>query len=153
MSRSIPLASHDEMILQSFNRITQRPALRFIGGAIFRWVIARRVTLRAIREVFYERSSQAAPRSFGGPGSYRPDGQEIIAVNAQAGDSITHRFRCKGCFIGACDSAVRGDRPLIVGHPQNDRRAVDARERECLMEVAFCGSAFANEADGDATGA
>ena len=51
--------------------------------------------------------------------------------------------------LAACDALIGGDRPLVVDHVEDDRRAVDGGEHERRVEIALRRRAFADPARGD----
>src|SRR5580698_5600990 len=85
----------------------------------------------------------SAARSFFSPLCRRVHREEVVSVYSQGCNTITGTARCEGLCRTTCNALKCRDRPLIVDYVENDRRAIYGSEGQCLVEIAFCGTAFA----------
>ena len=72
------------------------------------------------------------------------DRQEIVAVDADAGDPIARTACGKGALLAAGIALKRGDGPLIVDNVENHRRLVNGSEQQCVVKIRLGAAAFAN---------
>src|SRR5205085_1870243 len=102
------------MLLQPRDRITERPGregvLRPIGGRIVRG----RMALGAIGEELDQGRAEIETGAVGGPAGRGIDGERVVAVHPEAGDTIAYRARREGGEVPAGDAAEARDRPLVV---------------------------------------
>lgn len=83
MSSLIPFAEEDEVLLQSIDRVPERPIMELIARSVPRRIIARRVRTSPVTDVLDERRPVALSRPFGSPTRGRVDREEIIAIDTQ----------------------------------------------------------------------
>ena len=144
-----PCAQADQVLLQARDRIAEREVRPVVGRPVARGVVGGGVRAGAVGHPFDQRRPQVAPRAFGGPARGREHGQEVVAVHAQRGDARAHAARGEGGAFAAGDGLEGGDRPLVVDHVQDHRRAVDVGEGQGIVEVGLGGGAVADPARGD----
>ncbi len=84
VARLRPLAERDQVLLEPLDRIAERPALRLVLWPVARRIVAGGMRCRAIGHQFDQRAATAGARAIRGPARRRVDGEEIIAVDAQA---------------------------------------------------------------------
>ncbi|MCY1173563.1 hypothetical protein D9M73_137280 [compost metagenome] len=72
------------------------------------------------------------------------DGEEVVAVDPQRGDAAAHATAGEGGGFTARDGLEGGDRPLVVDHVEDHRRAVHVGERQGGVEVRLGGGAVAD---------
>jgi hypothetical protein len=148
--RVAPFADRDEVLLQAFDRIAERPGAAFVGGAIAGGIVGGGMGSAAIGEVFDERGAEIGARALGGPLGDGVDGEEVVAVDAHGRHAVADRARGEGGVLAAGDTLERRDRPLIVDDVNDDGRLVDVGEGHGGVEVAFGGRTFAEPGGGEA---
>ena len=130
-----PGAQADQVLLQPRDRVAEREMRPVVGRPVARRVVGGGMRAGAVGHPFDQRRPQVAPRAFGRPARGREHGQEVVAVHAQRRDACAHAARGEGGAFAAGDGLEGGDRPLVVDHVQDHRRAVDMGEGQ-----ARCGS-------------
>ena len=143
MRRLGPFANLDQVLLEPLDRIAARPMIGLIRRPILRRVVARRMRISPISHKLYERRPAAAPRPLDRPRLGRVHGQEVVAVDAQARQSISVRPRGKR-GPASRQIPMRADRPLIIDHMQHARRPKHRREIQRVMKVALRRSSIAD---------
>ncbi|MNG95734.1 hypothetical protein D3C79_547770 [compost metagenome] len=93
--------------------------------------------------------AQTATSAFGSPARGGIDRDEVVAVDAQRGNPAAHATAGEGGGFTARDGLEGGDRPLVVDHVEDHRRAVDVGEGQRGVEVGFGGSAVTDPGRGD----
>lgn len=83
MSSLIPFVKEDKVLLQSIDRVPERPIMELIARSVPRRIIARRVRTGPVTDVLDERRPVALSRPFGSPTRGRVDREEIIAIDTQ----------------------------------------------------------------------
>src|SRR5690349_17080000 len=118
-----PLADLDQVLLEARNRITQREVAPVIGRAVFRRIIGGRVRTGAVGDPFDHGRAETAARTFGGPGRGGIDGDEVVAIDPQGGNAATDATTGEGGGFTTGNRLERGNRPLVVDHVEDHRRA------------------------------
>ncbi|VFT06270.1 Uncharacterised protein [Pseudomonas aeruginosa] len=145
-----PDAEADHVPLQAGDRVAQREVGPVVGGAVLGRVVRSRVRAGAVGDPFDQARPEVAPGALGGPLGGGVDRQEVIAVDPQRSDPAAHATVGEGGAFAAGDGLEGGDRPLVVDHVEDYRRAVDMGEGEGGVEVRLGGGAVADPGRGDA---
>ena len=95
------------MGLQPLDRIAERPVLPLVAGTIAARIVARRMRRGAIGEKLDQGRTVIGAGALGGPARYGIDGEEIVAVDADAGNAEADRARCEGRLLAAGDALAR----------------------------------------------
>ena len=103
----------------------------------------------AIRHELDQRRPGAHARTLGRPLRDGVHREEIVAVDANAGNAVARAARRERLGLTAGEGLERGDRPLVVDDVENDRRAIDLREQQRVVEVRFGRAAVAEPGGGD----
>ncbi len=143
-----PFAELDQMLLEPFDRIAERPVLLVVLGAIASRVVAGRMRGGTIRHQLDQRRSGAGARPLRRPLRDRIHREKIIAVDTNSGDAVAGPARCEGALFAAGIALKGRDRPLVVHHVENDRRLVHGGEQQGIMEIRLGGAALARPARG-----
>src|SRR5215468_1422934 len=123
-----PLPERDQVLLETCDRISERPGPPFLLRAIARGIIARRVRRRAIGDVLDERGTGALPRALCRPLRDRVYRQEVVAIDADARNAVARAALREGAPLAPREALERGNGPLVVDQVQDHRRLVDGRE-------------------------
>jgi hypothetical protein len=135
--------------LQPVDRVAEREFLVVVLRPVARRVVAGRVRGGAVRHVLDQRRTAAGARTLGGPLRDRVHREEVVAVHAHAGDSITRPARREGLALAARVALEGRDRPLVVDDAEDDRRLVHRGEQERVVEVGLGARALADPAHRD----
>ena len=139
-----PLAQIDQVLLEPLDGIAQRPMFVIVLGAVARRIVAGGMRGCAIGDQLDQRGPGAGARPLGRPLRHGIHRQEIVAVDADAGDAVTRTARREGALLAAGVALESGDRPLIVHDVQNDRRLVHRGEQQRVMKIGFGAAALAD---------
>ena len=123
--------------------------LVIVLGSIAGRIVAGRMSGGAIGHQFDQRRTGAGARAFRRPLRYGINGEEIIAVDADAGDAVARTARCEGSLFAAGISLERRYGPLVVHHVEDDRRLIHRSEQQGMMEIGLRTAAFADPACGE----
>ena len=123
--------------------------LSLVAGAVAARIVAGRMRRHAIGEMLDQRRAVIGAGPLRRPAGHRVDGEEIVAVDADAGEAEADRARGEGRLLAAGDALARRDRPLVVDEVEDDRRVIDRGEGQGVMEVAFGRGALADPGGGD----
>src|SRR5690606_34819596 len=99
-----PFAQADQVLLEAGDRVAQRPLLVFVAGAIAAGIVRGRVRGAAIGEQFDDRRALVGAGALLGPLGRGPDGQEVVAVDAQRGQAIADALGGEGGLQPAGDA-------------------------------------------------
>src|SRR5262249_11150268 len=136
-----PFLQTNQVLLQSLDRVAERPGGGFRLGTIAGGVVAGGMSRCAIGHELDERRTQAFARALGGPTRYRVDRQEVIAVDANSWNSKSRPSRRERGTLASCDSLRSGDGPLIVDDVENDWSVIDRSKHHCIVHIRFsCGA-------------
>ena len=140
--------TNNQWAISSFSGIAgaERPRLVLPGAAVDRRVVGSRMALGAVGEELDQRRSGVGARAIRRPALGRIYRQRIVAVDPQAGDTVTDRAGGEGGPLSPGEPREARYRPLIIGHVENDRRIVNRRERERRVEITLGRGALANPA-------
>src|SRR5690349_11059613 len=97
---------------------------------------------RAVGEQLYQRRPVVAARTSRGPFRRSPDGEKVVAVDPEAGHAVGERLRGERGRLGSGNAREARYGPLVVGDAQDDGSAIDARECQRFVKVAFSGRSF-----------
>src|SRR5438045_7181789 len=145
-----PLAECDQVLLQTRDRIPERPGAPLFLGAVARGIVAGGVRRRPIRHVLDQGGSAALARALRGPLCHRVHRQEIVAVDANPRYAVTGAALGEGLVLTTREALEGGDRPLVVDQVENHRRLVDGGEGHRVVEVRLRARALADPAGGNA---
>ena len=141
-----PRPDADKVGFEPLDRIAERPGGPFVLGAIFRRIVRSRMGPGAVGDPFDEGRAQIGARALDRPQRRGVDRKIVVAVDAQRGNAEAMGASRESGALAACDALIGGDRPLVVDHVENDRRAVDGGEHERRVEIALRRRAFADPA-------
>ncbi len=144
-----PVALADQMLFQALDRVAQRERFPLVLRPVFRRVVAGRMRAAAIGDVLDQRRPAAAPGAVGGPERYRVDSQQIVAVDANAGNTEAEAAGGKRAALATGRALERRNRPLVVDDVQNDGRLVNRRKCQSVVKVGFRRAAVADPGCGD----
>src|SRR5678815_4851083 len=82
-----PRAETDQVLLQPRDRIAEREVLRLVAGPVARRIVGGRVRAGAVGDPLDQRRAEVRARALCRPGRRRVDGEEVVAVDAQASDA------------------------------------------------------------------
>src|ERR1700722_5883608 len=142
MPRLRPLAEPDQMLFEPHDGITERPVLMVIFGPIARRIVAGGMCGRTIGHQFDQGGAGAGARPLGCPLRYRIDREKVVAVDANARDTVARAARRERALLAARVALKSRYRPLIVHHVQNDRRRMDRGKQKSVMENRLGASAL-----------
>src|SRR5581483_8803972 len=114
------------------------PRLRAIGLR----VVARRVAAQTIRERLDERRPFAAHSSRDGISRRLHDREDVVAVDAHAGDAVRDALH-REALARRLSLGGDADGPTVVATEKDRRRLEDAREVEPVVELVRARRAFA----------
>ena len=130
------------MLLEPRDRIAPAPRLDLIVAAVGARVVGGRVPLQAIRDRLDERRALTRARPRDRLARDGDDRQQIVAVDAHAGQPV--RLRLGGEVLRGGLLADRdADRPLVVSAKEDRLRLEDAGEVEADVELRGGGGAVA----------
>ena len=120
-----------------------------VSGAVAAGVVGGRVRGTAVGEQLDHGRALVGAGAFLGPLGRGPDGEEVIAVDAQGRQAIADGLGGEGGLQPAGNALEGADGPLVVDDVEDDRRAVDGGEGQGVVEVALGRGAVADPGDGD----
>src|SRR5215831_19913591 len=82
-----PGAEPDQVLLQPRDRIAEREVLRLVARPIARRIVGRRMRAGTVGDPLDQRRTEVRARALRGPRRRRIDGEEVVAVDAQARDA------------------------------------------------------------------
>ena len=145
-----PLAERDQMRLEARDRVPERPGTPLFLRPVTGGIVAGGVRGRPVGHVLDERRTPALPGTLCGPLGDRVDGEEIVAIDADAGNAVARSGLRESALLAAGKALERGDGPLVVDEVQDHRRAVHLRESHRVVEIRLGARALPDPARGDA---
>src|SRR5690606_1483328 len=145
-----PVAKTNQMLLEAFDRVSQRKARPVVGRAVLGGIVGRGVRAGTITDPFNERGAQVVAGAIDGPAGNGHDGQEVVAIGTHRHNTAAQTAGREGGALAPGYRLERGNGPLIVDDVQHYRRLVDMRERERCLEVGRCRGAVADPGRGNA---
>ncbi len=139
-----PLAACNQVILQPFDRVTQRPVRVVLFGTITRWIVAGGMRGGAIGHELDECRAAAGTGALRGPLRYRVHREKVVAVDADSRDAVTRAARRERALFAARGSLESGNGPLVVDDVHDDRRLVDGGEQQSVVEIGLGARALAD---------
>jgi hypothetical protein len=115
-----------------------------VGGPVFAGVVRSRMRPGAVGHPLDQRRPVVAARALRRPMRGRIHRQEVVAIHPQRGDTAADAARRKGGALAAGNRLKGGDRPLVVHHVQDHRRAVDVGEGQRGVEIGLGGGPVAD---------
>src|ERR1700723_4006245 len=100
----------------------------------------------AISDQLNQRRSRAGTRPFGRPLRDGMDRQKVVAVDANARNTVAGAARRERALLAAGISLKSRDGPLIVHHVQNDRRLIHGGKQQRMMKIRLGAAAFSDPA-------
>src|SRR5262249_8033014 len=135
-------------LLEARDRVSERPGAVFLLGAVAGRVIARRMSRGAIGHLLDEGGPGALAPALRRPLGDRVDGEEVVAIDADARNAIARPTLREGAVLAAGESLEGGDRPLVVNQVEDHRRLVDGGKGHRVVEIRFGARALADPARG-----
>src|SRR4029077_11687748 len=119
-----PFAEGDQVLLEAADRIPEGPRAPLLLRTVAGGIIAGGMRRGAVGHVFVEGRAAALARALSRPLRHRVHGEEIVAVDTHAGNTVAGAALRKGPLLPAGESLEGGDRPLVVDQVQDHRRPV-----------------------------
>src|SRR5690606_14646478 len=119
-----PDPAPDQVILQSNDRITERPGGRLLLWPIGGRIVRRRVGAGAIGHMLDQCGSEIPARPLCCPSGHRVHRKIVVSIDPQRRNAETQSPRRKSACPAAGDALEGRNRPLIVDDIQDDWRLV-----------------------------
>ncbi len=138
-------AEHLEMRLEACDRVAFAPVVLVGACAVLGGVVRRGVGSHAVREGLDQHGPGSRAGVLHRPTSHRMHRDHVVAVHAHV--LHAHPVGALGeRHLGLAGGGF-GDRELVVLHKEHDRRGVDRRENQGLVDVALAGGTVPVVAD------
>src|SRR4029077_14011214 len=106
-------------------------------GPVARRVIAGGMRGGSVGDLLDECRATALAGTPRGPLRDRVHGEEIVAVDADAGNPVTGTALREGASLPAGEALEGGDRPLVVDYVQDHRRLINGGEGHRVVKVCL----------------